>query len=195
MMCDFFLCDKKCPYKKCSVSPSKNHTYIHSKRNLGPLKLYSQAPTNDILLVFEAPGIDEWRKGEPICSKRRGSAGYKFNTELKSQGKIKGNYDIAEAVRCFPGTSTKTTNQKNDIELGRAATFCEKYLSDIILRKNYKKIVCFGESAEKSVESIMARLQCQKHPYYTQLFQSSRVVNLVHPMKNKNLSRDISMYL
>lgn len=194
-MCNFSLCDKKCPYKKCSVNPSQNHTYIHSKRNSGPLELYSQIPTNDILLIFEAPGIDEWSKGEPICSKRIGSAGHKFNAELRAQGKIKSNYDIVEAVRCFPGTSTKTTHQKNDAELESAATYCEKYLRDIILSKNYKKIVCFGKIAKKSVQSIMGRLQRKKHPYYTRQFQSLGIVNLVHPMKNKNLSQDINMYL
>ena len=118
-MCNFSLCDKKCPYKKCSVNPSQNHTYIHSKRNSGPLELYSQIPTNDILLIFEAPGIDEWSKGEPICSKRRGSAGHKFNAELRAQGKIKSNYDIVEAVRqgVYDAVLAANANGSNDVSL------------------------------------------------------------------------------
>lgn len=194
-MCQFVFCNRRCPYKKCSSTPSKNHLYIHSKRNNGPVDLYSLQPTNDILVVFEAPGIDEWRKGEPICSQRRGSAAYKFNTELSKQGKQKSNYDIAEAVRCFPGTSTTSSNQKKQQELDEAAKHCKKYLKAIILNKNYKKIVCFGEVAKKSVTSIMHSLIKKHHHHYNRVYLKSKVIGLIHPMKNPNLSQDISTHL
>jgi len=194
-MCKFISCDKRYPYKKCSSIPSKNHSYIYSKRNNGPLDLYSLQHNNDILVVFEAPGIDEWSKGEPVCSNRRGSAGYKFNTELNNQGKQKSSYDIAEAVRCFPGTSTKTINKKDQAELKKATKYCQKYLKDIILRKNYEKIVCFGELAETMVSSIIKSLHRQKNPYYSLSYLKENVKKLVHPMKNKKLSDDIEKNL
>ena len=194
-MCPFASCNKKCPYKKCSTDPSKNHTDIRSRRNNGPLGLYSLRSANDVLLVFEAPGIDEWSKSEPICSNRRGSAGYKFNTELNNQGKQKTNYDIAEAVRCFPGTSTNSGNQKDQKELEKAAKYCRKYLKDIIQSKNYKKIVCFGQVAEHNVLQIMLSLIKQKHSHYNRSYLNTSVVNLKHPMKSTTLPRDIKTHL
>lgn len=194
-MCHFASCNKKCPYKKCSTAPSKNHIYIHAKRNNGPLGLYSLRSTNDILLVFESPGIDEWSKGEPVCSKRTNSAGYKLNSELSKQKKHKGNYDIAEAVRCFPGTSTKNINQKDQNELDKAAKYCRKYLKDIILCKNYRKIVCFGKVAKDNVKCIMLSLIKQKHCHYNRSYLNSSVINLTHPMKSTTLSNDIKTHL
>jgi uracil-DNA glycosylase family 4 len=146
-------------------------------------------------VVFEAPGIDEWSKGEPVCSNRRGSAGYIFNTELNNQGKQKSSYDIAEAVRCFPGTSTKTINKKDQAELKKAAKYCQKYLKDIILVKNYEKIVCFGELAGTMVSSIIKSLHRQKNPYYSLSYLKENVKKLVHPMKNKKRSDDIEKNL
>ena len=55
------------------------------------------------------------------------------------------NYDITEAVCCFPGTSGKSKmGKKNADEERLAACFCITNLIDDILGKQYKKIICFG---------------------------------------------------
>ena len=190
-MCKYAECSNKCPYNKCSINPSKNHAYILNKKNNGPLNLFSKNDSNMILLVFEAPGIDEWRKEEPISSKRKGSAAVKFNKELKNKNKNKEDYDIAEAVRCFPGTSTKTTNQKDLEELKTASKYCQKYLEQILKEKDYTKIVCFGKIAKRNVYSSVKRLVKSGESNYTEEYLKKSVICLTHPMYSKTLSNDI----
>lgn len=192
-MCKYAECSNKCPYNKCSINPSKNHAYILNKKNNGPLNLFSKNTSNRILLVFEAPGIDEWRKEEPISSKREGSAAVKFNNELKNKNKE--DYDIAEAVRCFPGTSTKTDNQKDSKELKKAAECCQKYLERALKAKSYTKIVCFGEVAKDSVSSVVKTFIKQNSQHYTIGYFKKSVICLTHPMHSKTLSNDIGSNL
>ena len=194
-MCKYSMCNNNCPYKKCSKQPSKNLQYIYSKKNNGPMELFSMNTANDILLVFEAPGIDEWCKGEPICSKRRGSAGYKFNSELNKIGKQKQNYDIVEAVRCFPGKSTVGANQKIQTELEKAAKYCNKFLKQVILSKNYIKIICFGKIAKKSICSTIRRLGKNGNKHYTSVYAKTCVFYLTHPMGSSTLEADIKKHL
>lgn len=194
-MCKYVGCSNKCPYNKCSNKPSKNHKYILKKKNNGPLDLFSKCKNNLTLLVFEAPGIDEWKNGEPVSSHRKGSAAYKFNEELQKQGKNRQNYDIVETVRCFPGTSTKTDNQKDPKELKNAAKCCQKYLERALKAKSYTKIVCFGEVAKDSVSSVVKTFIKQNNQHYTIEYLKESVICLTHPMHSKTLSKDIGSNL
>lgn len=190
-MCEYFDCSNQCPYKKCSANPSKNLNQILKKKNKGPLNLYSKEASNTTLLVFEAPGIDEWAKGEPICSNRKGSAAHKFNTEMAKQGKNKDQCDIVEAIRCFPGTSTKTKNnyKKDYNEEKIAREFCQIYLENVLTRKKYTQIVCFGKFAKDSVYGAIKKLVEQGNHYYANF---NNVVSLPHPMYSKALPNDIA---
>lgn len=190
-MCKYIECSDACPYKKCSNAPAKNLGYILKKKNNGPLDLFSRCNTNSTLLVFEAPGIDEWKNEEPVSSQRKGGAAVKFNNELKNKNKNKEDYDIAEAVRCFPGTSTKTDNQKDSKELKKAAKYCQKYLELVLEAKNYVKIVCFGKVAKDSISSVVETFIKQKNQYYTKEYFEKSVICLTHPMCSKTLSEDI----
>ena len=170
---------------------SKNMSYIWKTKNNGPLMLENN--NSDILLVFEAPGIDEWSKRQPIISKRGFSAARKFDDALKTAGKARVNYDITEAVLCFPGKSTAGVNQKIQEEVETAATYCQQYLQQDILNNNYRKIICFGEIAYSSVLKIYPSI-CADKPYYSSLYPN-RILHLTHPICNKNLQQDIITYL
>ena len=171
---------------------SKNLAYIWNAKNNGPLMLENN--NSDILLVFEAPGIDEWHKRQPIISKRKFSAGRKFDDALKKAGKYRTNYDITEAVLCFPGKSTTGTNAKIQEEVEIAATYCQQYLQQDISNKNYRKIICFGKTAYNSVLKIYPTI-CAINPYYSSSPYQNRIIHLTHPICNKNLQQDIMTHL
>lgn len=101
---NYNLCGK-CIFNRKSIKQSANINYITNKNNNGPLSLEDNG--SNILLVFEAPGIDEWSNNKPLCSKRRGSAAVKFANALALCGKALTDYDIAEALYCFPGKSSR----------------------------------------------------------------------------------------
>lgn len=174
-------CNSNCPYNFSSLNNanlSNNKNYIFNKKNSGPLSMIDNK--KQILIIFEAPGIDEWSKNEPLSSKRLGSAAKKFKDALATAGKNINNYDIAEAVYCFPGKSGKGQGQKIQTELDLAATFCETHLASEILSKNYTKIVCFCKVAYDSVTRIIQKLVL--HPHYNATYLATNVIYHPHPM-------------
>lgn len=176
-----------CPFNKyntCALK-SKNIKYIWSKKNKGPLVLENNR--SQILLVFEAPGIDEWSKRQPIISNRVYSAGRKFNEALKRAGKARTNYDITEAVLCFPGKSSTGKNQKIQTEVKSAAKYCITFLINDIVTHNYGKIICFGNVAYESVCTACRIIQ-SKHLQYA----TPQIIRLQHPMYSKTLQQDIA---
>ena len=162
-----------CPYNnqaKYNVTLSKNIQYIWNKKNKGPLCIEDN--NSDILLVFEAPGIDEWSKNKPIISNQRGSAARKLKVAMLVAGKKREAYDITEAVRCFPGTSKGERNRKILKEIDAAANFCIGYLELDILSKEYRKIICFGSVAYNSVMKIYSKLKNTHSQFNTSYAQS-----------------------
>jgi uracil-DNA glycosylase family 4 len=143
---------------------------------------------SNILLIFEAPGIDEWSKSKPVCSKRMGSAAVKFVNALVSCGKKLTDYDIAEALYCFPGKSSKGTGQKIQKEVILGSKCCQKYLELEILSKNYKKIVCFGKIAQESVSRIFNNFFKLKihRSFYNRTYFNYNVIMTNHPMNQKS---------
>ena len=186
---NYNLCGK-CIFNRNSLKQSVNINYIINKKHNGPLSLEDNG--SNILLVFEAPGIDEWSKSKPVCSKRMGSAAVKISNALASCGKKLTDYDIAEALYCFPGKSSKGTGQKIQKEVMLGSKFCQKYLEQEILSKNYKKIVCFGKIAQESVSRIFNNFFKLKiyRSFYNRTYFKYNVINTYHPMHQnfKNLT-------
>lgn len=170
---------------------SKNLSYIWKAKNHGPLMLEDN--NSDILLVFEAPGIDEWSNHRPLSSNRPGSAAVAFGRALEATKKKRIDYDITEAVACCPGTSTGKTNKKIPSEVILASSFCKQYLMLDILRKNYVRIVCFGSIAYSSVLSVYHDIKWY-HAHYNFRYLSN-IVHLTHPSCSKTLIQDIATYL
>ena len=148
--------------------------------------------------MFESPGYYEWINNSPVFYQptAKTSAGYIFRQALIATNKKRIDYDITEAVQCFPGcsaTGNATSNIKIQGETEIASIFCLKYLYQDIIAKNYKKIVCFGNIAYNSKSHIIRMLT--NHPHYNNSFLINNVFRLVHPSVSKTLINDISMYL
>ena len=54
------------------------------------------------LLVFQVPGIDEAKIGLPISSPNPHSCASRMRNSFSRKGVLRSNYDIAEAVSCYP---------------------------------------------------------------------------------------------
>lgn len=178
-----------CPYNP-NNSNSAQIVQAYKNKNKSPLSLVNN--NSDILLIFEAPGITEWSKNTPLCSKRSSSSAMIFNKALAASniGKTLSNYDITEAVCCFPGTSGKSKiGKKNADEERLAACFCVTNLKNDILGKRYKKIVCFGLIAYNSalliyntfnsIANIPTPIFCN-HPNY---FGNKNIAGLIQFIK------------
>ncbi len=178
-----------CPFNKNGKkNKSKNHNYIYKQTHISPLSLMpSSTKKATILLVFEAPGIDEWKKCKPICSKRKNSAAAKFNSAMHLANKSINNYDVTEAICCFPGTSTVTKSKARKIqsEIDIASIYCLKNLFEDVKRGQYNKIVCFGNVAFRSVSVILKVLSSYNSA------NLPMVVHLKHPSISNTLLQDI----
>lgn len=86
-------------------------------------------------------------KGHPIYDSRSentyDNAGSRMAEAFESCGKQRTDFDIAEAVCCFPGKQ----KDLNHHEVVCASTYCRKYLYEYVSEKQYSKIVCWGNIA------------------------------------------------
>ena len=157
---NYSLCDSNCPY---NINNCNSFTSVRRRDQNNPLELEDN--DSKTLLVFEAPGYYEWINQSPIYDSRQlgmeNSAGSKIADAFEQCNKNRMDYDIAEAVSCFPGTKSNLIQD----EVCQAAKFCEKYLMSYIYTKKYSKIVCWGYIAHNSVVNIVNILQERDHTY------------------------------
>ncbi len=141
-------------YKLCGSCPYKNQqhlTQIFYVQNVvaSPLKTdYGQ--NSNTLLIFQAPGKDEWQgntisgKRLPIDSINPHSAAARMRNSMKRKNVNRANFDITEAVQCFPGKQSNGRDKKPNLQ---SRTCCLQYLVDDLTMKKYTKIVAFGNIA------------------------------------------------
>lgn len=142
--------------KNCPTCPYNLQAQIYiasqmTSRQHPPITLEDNASTT--LLVFQAPGIEEWLIGSPIqpTVKKGGTAGRRIFLSWKRKRKQRSDFDIVNAVQCYPGTVGI-----RDAEPSReAVTACIGRLKTAINAKNYSKIVSFGSIAAIAIDSIM----------------------------------------
>lgn len=72
-------------------------------------------------------------------------------------GKRRENYNITNAVQCFPGKKPNLTGKRpRDKELpSEAIQHCRQWLKNDIERQKYERIVVFGTPARDAVLRIM----------------------------------------
>ncbi len=108
------------------------------------------------LLIFQAPGIEEWKSGQPISSDSAQSAGGKLRKAFLLLGKQRTNYNISNVVQCFPGKraprGNKEPRDKSPPKVVQNA--CSKWLRDDISKGNYTRIVVFGRHAENALKEL-----------------------------------------
>lgn len=142
--------------KICETCP-----YIHRKHLKGsiydnnlykPLKL--ELNGSKILLVFQAPGEEEWKNGEAISSmkKQGGTAGKRIENSWGRRYKERTDYDITNVVQCFPGKSSTVRDGEPNV---MAICACKERLKKAIEMEKYDKIITFGSIAKDVVDGIL----------------------------------------
>jgi len=175
---DFSNCGE-CPFNPYNKTVAKRaHTFSCTVLNALPLE--KEAHNSKTLLVFEDPGIIEWEHRIPIFDARKPDAAGKSYSN--SAGSLiahafevckmnRTDYDITEAVQCFPDIKAN----KIQSEIDRASIFCLHNLFSDIYGRGYSKIICFGDVAERSVLQVVEIIKSIDSRY------SIFPTKLVHP--------------
>ena len=116
---------------------------------------------SDILLVFQSPGQDEWSGNtiskirKPIDSINPHSCANRMRNSFKRKNVYRSNYDIAEAVCCYPGNN----GSGRDFKPKQAAVNnCVDNMIKVLSNSSYKKIICFGKIAFEVVNKAIAKI-------------------------------------
>ena len=131
----------KCPYISCPLYNAES----------APLKLENH--NSKILLVFQAPGITEWKVKAPIQNQAsKSSAGSRVHKSWQSAGKKRRDFNITNAVLCYPGFNNKRNrdNRPNKSTMKH----CSEYLKMEIGETRYSKIICFGAIAAEQIANL-----------------------------------------
>lgn len=144
--------------KKCFNCPYHNKKHLKStnySNGNGPLSLENN--NSNILLVFQSPGVLEWQVGKPLQSKNNKpqSAASRINNSWKRCGKKRSNYDITNAIQCYPGKykgGRDKKPRKDSIES------CLERLKNDIKNGQYRRIIAFGNIAKNQVNNALVGL-------------------------------------
>jgi len=124
------------------------HVAPATRSPYGPLKKEDNG--SDILLILQSPGEKEWEIGLPLQNFHNG-AGLRFQKSFKRIGKTRTDYDITNAVQCYPGKGANGRDNKPD---RIAQTKCREKLRHDIESKPYRKIIVFGDIARRQLETL-----------------------------------------
>jgi uracil-DNA glycosylase family 4 len=124
---------------------------------------------SDTLLVFQSPGIEEWKTGTPISSSNPRSAAAKMRKVFELVGSDRGQFNITNAVQCFPGKRGAEVglNSRDRSPPAEVLVACSQWLETDIHKRSYKRVVVFGRVAEKMVRKLIgmdSRLLYVPHP-------------------------------
>jgi uracil-DNA glycosylase len=154
---------KNCPYNNQIHLNNGNKT----DRKSPPIELENNK--SDILLVFQAPGIEEWVVGKAIKSniKQGGTVGRRIELSWRRKGKKRNNFDIINTVQCFPGRKEDRDLKPDNMSI----FYCSNRLENILkTNKQYNKIILFGEIAQSVGDNLIKKLKLEvdvvksKHP-------------------------------
>ena len=111
---------------------------------------------SDTLLVFQSPGIEEWGKGQAIQPSRKkgGTAGRRIELSWERKQKNRYDFNIINAVQCFPGNDGDRDLEPNIISIYS----CLNRLEHIQKEKNYKRIILFGQIAQNVGDNLLYKL-------------------------------------
>lgn len=157
-------------YEHCSDCPyacGRQLTESDKANRDRPLRMEDNG--SDTLLVFQSPGIEEWKTGKPISSSNPRSAAAKMAKAFELVGSDRGQFDITNAVQCFPGKrgAEVDLSSRDRSPPAEVLVACSKWLKADIHKRSYKRIVVFGRVAEKMVRELIgldSRLLCVPHP-------------------------------
>ena len=152
-----------CPYQNADHLPK-----LFQKMRTAPLSMEENHA--EVLLIFQAPGVNEWEKGKPVVSTKTGSVGVRLEAAFLRANRTRQNYNITNTVQCFPGKKTQNSGiTSRDVAPPAAVRFhCAEWLRLDLEAHNYKRIVVFGAHARKSVYKLGfgtdSRFHFLRHP-------------------------------
>ena len=117
------------------------------------LPLSMENNSDDVLLIFQSPGSDEWRTKRPLYLEREippDAAARVRNSveEITGDGNEWRRYfSITNAVQCYVGPRGADPEPT-------AQTQCANWLHCDIVSRPWRKIVVFGETAGQSVNDL-----------------------------------------
>jgi uracil-DNA glycosylase family 4 len=155
----------------CAGCPFENAAHLSPEdRSVRSTPLSMEDNNAPVLLIFQAPGVDEWSSGRPVSSLNPRSAGAKLAAAFHQAGKSRASYNLTNTVQCFPGKPpTSSESRPRDKKPPAAArTHCSNWLRADIESRQFLKIVVFGSEAKKAVKALGletdARYHYEKHP-------------------------------
>ena len=139
-------------YNYCGNCPYINQGHLPQQQCATPsIPLNIDYGSNaDVLLIFQAPGLDEWtgntlsKRRIPIDSNNSHSAAARIRNSMRRNGANRNDYDITEAVQCFPGRNSKGRDKKPSTISVRC---CMRHLVNDLSQKKYTQIIAFGSVA------------------------------------------------
>lgn len=155
----------------CTGCPYLNADHLEShfqKMRMTPLSM--EENDADVLLIFQAPGVDEWTTGKPVISTKNGSAGVRLKLAFHRANRTRQDYNITNTVQCFPGKKSQVGISKpRDLAPSAAARrYCAEWLRQDIEARRYNRIVVFGTPAANAVRKLGfekdSRFRFVKHP-------------------------------
>ncbi|CAG1002239.1 hypothetical protein BURK2_03126 [Burkholderiales bacterium] len=154
---------KDCPYNSGAHLPKEDRQIRNA-----PLSMEDNGAA--VLLIFQAPGVEEWRQGRPVISRKPHSAGSRMAAAFKLAGQCRKHYNITNTVQCFPGKRAQQGNAqpRDNAPSAKARCHCSNWLLEDIQSFNFERIVVFGAAARKTIVGLGlhndARFCFVRHP-------------------------------
>ena len=131
------------------------------------LPLSMEVNSTRALLIFQAPGEQEWRCRRPVISARPLSAAARFRNSLGRISRCRCDFSITNAVQCYPGKNSAGRDKPPRVQAKRS---CAQWLRADIEAYCWQRIVVFGAIAKKSVVEVLGyeerspRFHFVRHP-------------------------------
>lgn len=150
----------------CDGCPYNNQDHLKGTQFYDPALSPVLLEANDsaVLLILQAPGTEEWINGRPVVPTvtQGGTGGARLAASWKRKSVERTEFDIVNAVQCFPGKDSKGDRKPNVL----AICACNKRLQEIALSKSYTKVIALGDVAYQAACCVVNAL-----PVETQLIR------------------------
>jgi uracil-DNA glycosylase family 4 len=133
----------------CDYNPANGYSPERVTRSCTPLSI--EKNSERVLLIFQAPGVEEWLIGKPISGNNPNSAAARIRNALNRLSLNRTDFSITNAVQCLPG---KAASGRDKRPSSTAQRCCSKWLRIDIESADYSKVVVFGDMAKKSVADL-----------------------------------------
>ena len=130
-----------CPYRRRNPHYQPPGAPLSMERN-----------NNRVLLILQAPGVDEWSCRRPAISQSPYSAAARIRNSIERLRRTRADYSITNAVQCYPGGAR--TNGRDKPPRKSACCACAAWLKEDIESHDWYRVVVFGRIAERSVRMI-----------------------------------------